>query len=98
MYDQLEALFSLSHFEEIRLILQHGSRVEVSGCVALVNLRRDLEDQAIPWALDGFVYCGEVYEVHGHDDAEFMGTRFEPDPWITRDECWFSVFGIWFLV
>lgn len=84
LHDQLDALFSLSHFEEIRSVRQFGSRVEVAGCIALHQLRRDLQEQAIPYAVDGFVYCVEVYEVHGHDDAEFVGTRFEPDPWITR--------------
>lgn len=85
LFDQLESMFSLSHFEEIRSIRQSGSRVEVAGSVALQNLRRDLQDQAIPFAVDGFVYCIEVYELHSPDDADFLGTRFEPDPWITQD-------------
>lgn len=85
LFDQLEALFSLAHFEEIRAIRQYGSRVEVAGSVALQNLRRDLQDQAIPFAVDGFVYCIEVYELQSPDDAEFLGTRFEPDPWITQE-------------
>ena len=76
----IECKWGLSKFDDIREVEQTGHLVEVRGAIAVNRLSEVERAQAAPFAVDGFVYMIEVYDVSVEGDCEFHSHRFEADP------------------
>lgn len=76
--ERIELKWGLSNFDDIREVEQNGHLVEVRGTIEINRLSEVARAQAAPFAVDGFVFLIEVYDVSG--DCEFHSQRFEADP------------------
>jgi len=82
MREAIEAIYSLSHFHEIREVKRVAHLAEVRGCVALSDVPGDNRTEAAGKAVDGFVYCIETYDLSG-DVPEFCSLIVRDDPWLS---------------
>lgn len=80
--EAIEAVYSLSHFYEIREVKRIAYFAEVRGTVHLSNVPGDNRQEAEKFAVDGFVYCRETYDVSS-DCPIFCSLIFCCDPWLS---------------
>jgi hypothetical protein len=80
--EAIEAVYSLSHFYEIREVKRIAYFAEVRGTVHMSNVPGDNRQEAEKFAVDGFVYCRETYDVSA-DCPIFCSLIFSCDPWLS---------------
>lgn len=80
--EAIESVYSLSHFYEIREVKRIAYFAEVRGTVHMSNVPGDNRQEAEKFAVDGFVYCRETYDVSS-DCPIFCSLIFSRDPWLS---------------
>lgn len=76
----IDCKWGLSNFDDIREVEQNGHFVEIRGTIDVNRLSEAAREQAAPFAVDGFVFLIEVYDMSVEGECEFMSHRFEADP------------------
>jgi len=79
--EAIRQVYSLSNFHDIREVRQVDTIAEIRGCVALSDLNKSESAKAAEFAVNGYVYAIERYDV-STDVPQYCGTEFTSDPWL----------------